>query len=208
MARLAGPGGQVIGADKNPAMIAEGWKRAEGLGLPVKFQVEDSHRLSLPDNMFDGVLSDRAVQHMDDPETAIREIVRVTRPGGVVVISEPDWETLMIDSQRRDLTRRVANYMADRAVKQGWIGRQLWRIFKQSGLSEVKVTAFPFIITDYTTADRIWGLQRHARQACENSVITEAEMLAWHNELAELDRQEHFFSSTVGFLAFGRKPVK
>lgn len=208
MAHLVGPGGQVIGIDKNPAMIAEGWKRAEGRGLPVTFQVEDSHGLSFADDMFDAVRSDRAVQHMDDPPRAIREIVRVTRPGGVIVISEPDWETLTIDSQNRDLTRRIANYMTDRAVKQGWMGRQLWRIFQEAGLNEVRVTAFPFIITDYTTADRIWGLQRHAREACEHAVITESEMASWHKELAELDGKKQFFSSTVGFLAFGRKSVE
>jgi ubiquinone/menaquinone biosynthesis C-methylase UbiE len=207
MARLVGSCGQVIGIDKNPAMVAEGWKRADGLGLPVRFQVEDSHRLSLADNMCHAVRSDRAVQHMDDPEAAIREMVRVTRPNGIVMISEPDWETLTVDSANRHLTRRIANFMADRAVKHGWIGRQLWRILKESGLEEVKVTAFPFIITDYTTADRIWGLQRHARQACEHAVISESERLAWHNELCERDREKHFFSSTVGFLAFGRKPL-
>src|SRR5438093_9414654 len=194
MAGLVGPEGQVVGIDINQAMIAERWKRAEGLKLPVKFQVEDVHRLSLPDEMFDAARCDRAVQHMDNPEPAIREIIRVTRRGGIVVVSEPDWETLTIDSQNRDLTRRIANYMSDRAVKQGWIGRQLWRILKNSGLREVKVTAFPFIITDYTTADRIWGLQRHARQACENAVITESEMVAWQEELIELDRRQQFFS--------------
>jgi len=206
MARLVGPGGQVIGVDKNPAMIAEGWKRAEGLGLSVQFQVEDSHRLSLADGMFNAVRCDRAAQHMDDPAAAIREMVRVTRSKGIVIVSEPDWETLTIDSANRHLTRRIANFMADQAVKHGWIGRQLWRILKESGLDEVKATAFPFIITDYTTADRIWGLQRHARQACEHGVISESERIAWHNELCERDREMHFFSSTIGFLAFGRKP--
>ena len=132
-----------------------------------------------------GIRSDRAVQHMEDPETVLYEIVRVTKPGGVVVISEPNWETLTIDSQQKrfDTPHRSLNVR----------------------LTDVKVTAFPFVLTDYSTADRIWGLQRHAQQACEAGVITANELLLWHEELSELDRRRHFFTSTVGFLAIGRK---
>jgi ubiquinone/menaquinone biosynthesis C-methylase UbiE len=206
LARMVGPTGKVTGLDKNPTVIAEGWRRLEGKGLPAEFQIGDVHHLGFPDDTFDCCRSDRAVQHMDDPERAIAEMIRVLRPGGRVVISEPDWETLVIDSSDRSVTRRVVNFMCDRIVRHGWIGRQLPRLFKQARLADVEVKADVFIITDLTSADRIWGLRRHAKRAQQAGVITEDEMAGWFEELERADKAGLTFTSALGFLACGRKP--
>lgn len=206
LAQVVGPQGRVVGVDKNPAMIAEGWKRVAGRNLPAEFHLCDSHRLSFADGTFDGYRSDRAVQHMDDPAKAIAEGVRVLRGGGRMVISEPDWDTLVIDSEDRDVTRRVVRFMCDRVVRHGWIGRQLPGLFKRAGLKDVSVSADTFILTDLTTAERIWGLRRHARSAQEAGVLTAAEVDGWLRRMEEADAAGQFFSATVGFVACGTKP--
>lgn len=205
LAQIVGPDGKVVGVDKNPSAIAECWKRLDGKGLSAEFRYADAHNLEFDDNTFDGVRSDRAIQHMDDPERVLAEMARVVRPGGRVVISEPDWDTLVIDSADRLVTRRVVNFMADDQVRHGWIGRQLARFFKKLKLADVEVAADVFIIPDLTLADRIWGLRRHAQRACEAGVITRDEMSRWFAELEAADKQGCLFTAAVGFLARGRK---
>jgi ubiquinone/menaquinone biosynthesis C-methylase UbiE len=206
LSRLVGEKGRVVGVDKNPTMVAEGWKRVAGKNLPVEFKLCDSHKLTFPDDTFDGYRSDRAVQHMDDPAKVLAEGVRVLRRGGRMVISEPDWDTLVVDSDNRDVTRRIVAFMSDRVVRHGWIGRQLPRLFKAAGLKDVSVSADTLILTDLTLAENIWGLRRHAKTALDAGVITTSEMDGWMRQLEEANRAGRFFSAAVGFMACGTKP--
>lgn len=205
LAQLVGRTGKVVGIDRNPAMIAQAVDRARTSGLQVSFEIGDSHSLRFADGSFNGTRSDRAVQHMDDPEKVIREMVRVTASCGHVVISEPDWETLAIDTFNRSVTRRIVQFVSDRAVRHGWIGRQLAAIFLRAGLSPVDTAADTFIIRDFELADRVWGLSRHAFRAEESGYISNTERETWIAELQDAQRKGAFFSAMVGFVACGRK---
>lgn len=206
MAGIVGPSGRAVGVDCDAALVAEAWRRAAAGGLPAEFQRGDAHCLNFADGTFDGARADRAVQHMDDPARVITELRRVTRAGGWVVVGEPDWETLVVDSPRRQTTRRIVNHMADGLVRHGWIGRQLARLFHDAGLEEVSVRGGAMVLTDLTMADRIWGLRRHAGSAVDAGIISREEAGAWYAELEEAHRRGVFFSATVGFVVAGRVP--
>ena len=85
-ARVA-PGGEVVGLDSSATAIATARERARGRE-GVRFERADLAELPFPDAEFDGARADRSVQHCARPEAAVAELVRVTRPGGAVVISE------------------------------------------------------------------------------------------------------------------------
>ncbi len=205
LARLVGATGKVVGVDSNPEMIAQGVERARDSGLPVSFEIEDAHELHFPDGSFDGTRSDRAVQHMENPEKAIREMARVTVSGGRVVITEPDWETLTIDSSHRAVARRIVQFISDRAIRNGWIGRQLASLFQRAGLDAVDTSGDVFIIRDFQLADRIWGLSLYSGLAQEAGYVTVAERDAWLRELQEAQGARRFFGAMTGFVASGRK---
>lgn len=85
-AALARQVGQVEGVDLTPAMIALAEQRAVAEGLTnVRFQVGDMSSLPFENASFDGAVSRYTVHHLDDPLTALSEMIRVTKPGGVVV---------------------------------------------------------------------------------------------------------------------------
>lgn len=63
-------------------------KLAEGWGINnVEFKKEDARRMSFPNNEFDIVFSDAVIQHLPDDLAAVREMVRVLKPGGRIVLS-------------------------------------------------------------------------------------------------------------------------
>ncbi len=93
----AGPGGlslpaarlgaQVLATDWSPAMIERFEARADQEGLPnVGGRVMDCHALDLPDHSFDVTGSQFGVMLVPDQARALREMVRVTRPGGRVLV--------------------------------------------------------------------------------------------------------------------------
>jgi SAM-dependent methyltransferase len=51
-----------------------------------RVRVGDMHQMPYPDESFDGVVVGWVIAYSDDPSAAAREIIRVTRPGGVVAV--------------------------------------------------------------------------------------------------------------------------
>jgi ubiquinone/menaquinone biosynthesis C-methylase UbiE len=206
LAQLTGASGSVVGVDANEAMIREARQRSANQPLPVQFYHSDAHALPFPDGTFDRCRADRVFQHLQNPRVALQELVRVAKPGARIVVSEPDWETLVLDSAERDITRKIVHFICDRIVRNGWIGRQLPRLFKECGLINIVVTTGAFVLTDYTLADRLWGLERNAKRASEAGVISEDQQTRWVEGLRQAAQQGCFFGTASGFGVGGTKP--
>ena len=97
LAQHVGNTGRVVGVDSSEVMIVEAQKRANGLNLPVEFFVGNAHQLDFTES-FDGCRADLTFQNLDNPQQALAELVRVARPGARIVLSEPDWETFIINA--------------------------------------------------------------------------------------------------------------
>jgi SAM-dependent methyltransferase len=82
-----GPGGTVVGVDLTPEMLREAvalGRRAHGALLEA-----DCVRLPLAAGVFDAVLASGLVHHLPDPAAGLRELARVTRPGGRLALFHP-----------------------------------------------------------------------------------------------------------------------
>ncbi len=94
-------GAQVLATDWSPAMIQrfDACVREEGLS-EAEGSVMDCHALDLPDDSFDVTGSQFGVMLVPDQPRALREMVRVTKPGGRVVLiaygSPAEFETLQV----------------------------------------------------------------------------------------------------------------
>lgn len=89
LAAAVGPAGHVTGADPSEAAIAYARRRAGG---NVTFVVSAAQDLRLPDSSFDTVTCTLAMHHIParQRENALREMYRVTRPGGRLLVADFD----------------------------------------------------------------------------------------------------------------------
>ena len=204
LAEVVGPLGVALGIDKSEGLIQEAMARTGSTGPPIEFCVGDAHHLELSSDSFDGCRADRTFQHLHTPDRALRELLRVTRPGGRVVVSDIDWETLVIDASR-PMTRSVANFLCD-DCQQGWIGRQLPRLFHDAGFVDVHVEPATIVVTDHGIADAVFSLSTTADRLRHAGIASDAEVEAWSSELQTAARRGVFFSSASGFTVCGRKP--
>jgi SAM-dependent methyltransferase len=204
IARLVAPAGRVIGIDSDARMLAEAWRRAAALQLPLEFRVGDAQRLAFDAATFSACRSDRVWQHLPDPEAALAEVVRVARPRARIVIADVDWDLLAVNLEPRSTTRRIVSCLCDRRARQGWAGRQLPGLFKRADLHEITVSPATLATTDARLADRLWKLCSAADDARAASVIGEDECTTWK---AALDHPlPTFFASITGFIVRGVKP--
>ena len=82
IAALVGPRGRVVGIDVSPEMVAAARRAAETKRLRnTQFEVGSPEHLTLPDNTFDAVVSRFGAMFFPSPVDALREILRVLKPG-------------------------------------------------------------------------------------------------------------------------------
>ncbi len=86
---LARRGSWVTGIDLDPGMLARARDAAAG-AEGVSLACASVSALPFPDATFDFVLCAETLEHVDDPGRAVREVVRVTRPGGRFLLSVPN----------------------------------------------------------------------------------------------------------------------
>jgi ubiquinone/menaquinone biosynthesis C-methylase UbiE len=93
-------GADVLATDWSPAMIDRFEARVREEGLNAEGRVMDCHALDLPDDSFDVTGSQFGVMLVPDQPRALREMVRVTKAGGRVLViaygSPEEFESLQI----------------------------------------------------------------------------------------------------------------
>jgi SAM-dependent methyltransferase len=121
--------GKVVGVDIDTAMI----EAARARGGQAEYRVGDARRLDFPDHHFDVVTCHFLLIWVDDPARAVREMARVTRPGGAVLVcGEPDY------GGRVDWPGLpIGQWQAEALQHQGadpFVGRKLCALLRQAGL--------------------------------------------------------------------------
>lgn len=139
LAQVIGKDGIVHGVDYDATMIAKARQRA-GLRVVagrVSYHHANAAALPWPDGYFDATRSDRILQQMLDPAHAFDELLRVTRPGGRVVVISGDWATLDVDIDDANIESRHAYFTATLVADSALSGCCLRSMFTQRGLLDL-----------------------------------------------------------------------
>jgi SAM-dependent methyltransferase len=138
-------GWDVLGVDPN----SEACRIArERLGLPVVDAILE--RAGVDDVSFDVVLLNHVIEHLDDPLGTLREVNRVLKPGGHLVIETPRYDTLMF----KLLGRRERSISCDGHIF-FFTNRTLRNLYEAAGFETVRLDC----VGRSLTLDRlIWNL--------------------------------------------------
>jgi ubiquinone/menaquinone biosynthesis C-methylase UbiE len=206
-----GPSGRVVGIDREPRLLDAARQIATARGVEVELFEGDATDLQLPADSFDLTHERTVLLNVAEPGRVVAEMVRITRPGGVVVVQEPDasawvcdpphpaWETL------RDAA--VGAYAA--AGKNFNRGRTAARLLRDSGFVDVhvRVTARATARDEYyqTFLLALCGLVRDQIIATQDLGADRFDALT--KELTEhLARPDTITCQPTMWQAWGRKP--
>ncbi len=86
-------GCQVVGIDLSPRMVEWAKQRARSARVTdqVEFRVADAQQLPFEDGRFDAVITESVLSFVPDKPKALREFMRVTKPGGYIGLNESCW---------------------------------------------------------------------------------------------------------------------
>jgi SAM-dependent methyltransferase len=151
LAAAVAPGGEVVALDYSASTLAAA--RERHAGGEIRYVTGDVSALDLPSGSFDGVRCERVLQHVDDADAAIGELIRVTRPGGRICLLDTDWASLAFDGVDAGLAASVVAHMHGRLTpRQFDMGRTLRRRLVDRGLTGVTATPVTCFFPDPASA--------------------------------------------------------
>lgn len=187
LARRVSPG-EVVGVDTSGPVVAQARSTAEAAGSSARFEVADAMELPFEDGGFDVVHAHQVLQHVPDPVGLLREMVRVTRPGGLVAVRDADYEAMTWAPAHPGITRWLELYRAAARGAGGEpdAGRHLLGWAHAAGLTDVTASASVWCYAD-EDARQWWGGQWQ-RRAVESSFHDEVlrQGLADEGEIADV----------------------
>jgi SAM-dependent methyltransferase len=149
------PRGRVTGIDAAAEIVEQAGELA-GQRANLDFATADIYALDYPEDTFDVVHAHQVLQHLGDPVAALREMGRVTKPGGLVAARDADFGGMTwypdfpILDEWLPLYKRVAR--ANGGEPEG--GRRLHAWARQAGLTNVTKSSSTW--TYATDGEREW----------------------------------------------------
>jgi ubiquinone/menaquinone biosynthesis C-methylase UbiE len=203
LARYTDRANHIVGLDISRYLLREATAlaRQEGLEGVIEFREGSAEAMPFPENSFDVAMSSTVIQRVD-ADRMLREMVRVTKPGGRVAVvghahDLPRWVNLALPAELKAKVE-APGWASDRGHQLGCDDASLYRRFRQAGLTQVKM--FPqFAAFD---ASRLQSLQGEILPTLSPDAVQE-----WRSAVAQAEAAGTFFIATPFHCAVGTKPL-
>ncbi|KAI1629378.1 S-adenosyl-L-methionine-dependent methyltransferase [Exophiala viscosa] len=156
------PDGHVTGVDVNPNILPRARAAAEGAGVKnIDFHQGSVYKLPFDDETFDITFCHQVLIHIGTPWDALREMLRVTKRGGIVAAREGDYETECVWPELPELSK-FHKFMAGLMSAGGGdpkAGRQLLSWALKAGAERSQIT-LSYSTSSYSTPSEkkvCWG---------------------------------------------------
>ena len=149
--------GEVVGVDAS-AEVLDVARHEASTATNLRYQQSSVYQLPFADASFDVAFAHQVLQHLADPAAAIREMLRVLVPAGLVAVRDVDWGSIaywpvdpwidrFIDVHARTWTRNGGEPR---------MGRRLRALFNAAAVADVEINSS---VWAYATAEetRQWG---------------------------------------------------
>ncbi|MBD8726358.1 methyltransferase domain-containing protein [Frigoribacterium sp. CFBP 13707] len=167
--------GRVVGVDAAEVVVEQARALAAERGVDtVEFVVADVFALPFDDDSFDVVHAHQVLQHVGDPVAALREMRRVTVPGGAVAAREVDYHGTVWAPASAGLDRWMDVYQQVHRGNGGEpdAGRALRGWALEAGFTDVSCTASSWCFS--TDDERTWWGDSWAARATESAFAADA----------------------------------
>jgi ubiquinone/menaquinone biosynthesis C-methylase UbiE len=178
IAETVGPNGLVTCTDAVPEMVEAARNEAKNRKLKnVRFRVCTADSLPFPDNSFDATVSRLGAMFFTDPVADMREILRVTKPGGrvaFVVWHKSEFNpfcylvTSVID---KHIEPTVIDPDAPNAFRFAETGK-LANVLTQAGATDVEERVINFLIEAPVSPPQFWAMRSQTSDTLRDKLAT------------------------------------
>ncbi|GGM80524.1 hypothetical protein GCM10009721_01200 [Terrabacter tumescens] len=175
LAEAVGPSGRVVGVENVTGPLEHARRSAAARGdVRTSFELADVMGLPYADASFDVVHAHQVLQHLTEPVGALREMARVTRPGGLVAVRDVDYASMVWHPASDLMTRWLELYrhLARLNHAEPDAGRHLVAWAHAAGLTRLTPSAS---LWTYATPEQCaWWGGTWARRTLESTFAAQA----------------------------------
>jgi ubiquinone/menaquinone biosynthesis C-methylase UbiE len=178
IAERVGPGGTVMCTDAVEQMVVAARKEAQRRGLTnIRFRQCVADSLPFGNSSFDAVVSRLGVMFFPDPLAALREMMRVTKPGGALALAV--WHKSELNPFAYIITNIVSRYVETPATDPEAPGAfrfaepgKLASILKDSGARNVRERLLQFRIEAPISPAEFWAMRSETSETLRKKLAT------------------------------------
>ncbi|WP_228016601.1 hypothetical protein [Synechocystis sp. LEGE 06083] len=99
----------------------------------------------------------------------------------------------------------MVNFWCDN-FPSGWVGRYLFKYFRQAGLTDITLEPITICLTEFELADKNLDLSRTVEKISEQRFISQNNLILWLMTINQCNQAGDFFCAFTAFLVSGKKP--
>jgi SAM-dependent methyltransferase len=203
-------GGLAVGVDLSPEVLREAARTPRPPGRVFLLRADLRRPLPLATASVDRVLCHNVLESLPDPDAMVAGAWRILRPGGRLVLSHSDYDTMVFASEDLALTRRLTRAYSDTQQDRmdavdGTIGRRLVDIVGRSPLQVLDVQARVNLSRSFRPGELGHGYAHNLAQALRGQVDP-AELDGWLAGLRRLDQRGAFVFSLNDYAVVAVRP--
>ncbi len=200
--------GDIVGIDQSPAFIeaARRFADQEKVDECAKFRVCDAHRLDFEDKTFDIAIAHTLISHVTEPVSVIRELSRVLRDDGTLVIFDGDYTSLTYAVADPEFGRMMDHALSIAAFNNPGIMRELIRILPEQGF-EITETMADVVSEIGGTSYFISFAETYAPFVPATGLMIQQDVDGWLMMLHRMMENNMFFASCNYYTYIVRKNV-
>ncbi|HEV8589713.1 MAG TPA: class I SAM-dependent methyltransferase [Pyrinomonadaceae bacterium] len=197
IAEVVGPTGSVTCTDAIRDMVRTAEREAQRRHLTnVTVCHCPADALPFPDDTFDAVVSRLGVMFFPEPVNALRELLRVAKPGGFLTLVA--WEASELNPFLNVVTAVLSRYVETPAVDPDAPGAfrfaehgKLAQVLRDAGASEVRERTLSFQIEASLSFEEFWELRAETSATLREKLqtLSENELTRLKNEVEEASRE-------------------
>lgn len=178
----------VVGLDLSQSMVTKAISETP----TASFVVADGQALPFCDNTFDAVWMRLVLIHTPNPAATMNEIARILKPGGRIVLTEPDQGSHLVATPHNDIFERVRAHRRT-TFRHPTIGRNLPELAINAGLTITKSWVNPVQFRSFAIARAAGGpFDVATAEAITAGAITAEEGALYLQSLEDLDKRGAF----------------
>jgi ubiquinone/menaquinone biosynthesis C-methylase UbiE len=158
------PGLILAGIDREPKQIETAKRHLSGAGV-ADLRVGDAAKLPWADGTFDHAFVMWFLEHLRDPDAALKQAFRVLKPGGTITCIETDYSAFKVWPQNKDWdVLERAQFEHFKRHGSAIAGRRLGEVLPKAGFESVESRLHTI---HYTTSHSREELKRHANYVAD-----------------------------------------
>jgi ubiquinone/menaquinone biosynthesis C-methylase UbiE len=197
------PAGCVVGFDSSRALVEAARRTVAGLA-GVEVIEADAHAIAAADGAFDDTRIDRSLQHIASADRVIAEMARLTRPGGFVSASEPDWRTFSMTLDGSPVGARLAAAWIS-GFRNPCIGGALVDLLADRGLDISDHMVDAVLLRRFEDADIVFDIHENAARCVQRGIVAAADAAALLAEMQARSDAGRFYAMLCIHTVTGRK---